>query len=82
MLYDVIFGVLAIYAMLTPLMVIKSIKYGIKLAENPKEVAEAPIFNVPKPKAKPKMSPEQKKAMQILSNIEAYDGTSLGQKEI
>ena len=68
--------------MTLPLVVVKSIKFGIKLAEKPKETAEKPMFNVPKNKKKPKMSKDEEKVINILANIDAYDGTGIGQKEI
>lgn len=82
MLYDIMFAVLIAYTMVSPLVVVKSIKYGIKLADKPKETAETPMFNVPKKKKKPKMSKEDERIINILANIDAYDGTSVGQKEI
>ena len=82
MLYNIVLIMLVVYLMLLPLIVVTSIKFGIKLAEKPKETADEPIFNVPKPKKKPKVSKEEQKVIDILANIEAYDGTSIGQKEI
>lgn len=82
MLYDVLFIVLMLYIMAVPLMVVKSIMIGVKLAEKPQETAEKPIFNIPKPKKKPKLSKEDRRNLDILANIEAYNGDSTGQKEI
>ena len=82
MLYEVFFGVLILYLMLAPFIMINGIKFGIKLAEKPQETAEQPIFNVPKKKKKPKMSKDEERAISILANIDAYDGTGMGQKEI
>lgn len=82
MLYDVLFIVLMLYIMAVPLMVVKSIMLGVKLAEKPQETAEKPIFNIPKPKKKPKLSKEDRRNLDILANIEAYNGDSTGQKEI
>lgn len=82
MLYDVLFIVLMLYIMAVPFMVVKSIMIGVKLAEKPQETAEKPIFNVPKPKKKPKLSRTDQRNLDILANIEAYCGDSTGQKEI
>lgn len=82
MLYDVLFIVLMLYIMAVPLMVVKSIMIGVKLAEKPQETAEKPIFNIPKPKKKPKLSKEDQRNLDILANIETYYGDSTGQKEI
>lgn len=82
MLYDVLFIVLMLYIMAVPLMVVKSIMIGVKLAEKPQETAETPIFNIPKPKKKPKLSKADQRSLDILANIEAYCGDSTGQKEI
>lgn len=82
MLYDVLFIVLLLYIMTVPLMVVKSIMIGVKLAEKPQETAEKPIFNIPKPKKKPKLSKEDQRNLDILANIETYYGDSTGQKEI
>lgn len=85
MLYDVIFCVLVGYALVTPIFYVKAVKFGIRLTEEPEKVSredELTTFNVPKPKRKPKMTPEEDRATQILANIDRYDGTSAGQKEI
>lgn len=85
MLYDVIFCVLAAYVMISPIFYVKAVKFGIRLAEDPQEVSsedEATTFNLPKRKVKPKMTPEEDRTYQILANIDRYDGTSVGQKEI
>lgn len=85
MLSDIVLVILAIYACSTPLWVVKSIKFGLKIAENTEKAAEEPVFNIP---SLPKKSetvelPEEVKAdIAVLENIEAYDGTSHGQKEI
>lgn len=71
-----------IFAMFSQFMVIKAVKFGLKIAEKPEKAAEEPVFNVPKPKKKPKMTPEEKRTNDILANIERYDGTSRGQIKV
>lgn len=84
MLSDIVLVILAIYACSTPLWVVKSIKFGLKIAENTEKAAEEPVFNIPSlPKKNDIELPEEVKAdIAVLENIEAYDGTSHGQKEI
>lgn len=82
MLFKALFVILVIYAIVTPYFYAKAVKFGMKLADKPEEAAKTPFFNVPKKKAKPKMSPEEDRLMQIYANIDRYDGTSFGQKEI
>lgn len=84
MLSDIVLVILAIYACSTPLWVVKSIKFGLKIAENTEKASEEPVFNIPSlPKKNDIELPEEVKAdIAVLENIEAYDGTSHGQKEI
>ena len=83
MLYSILFAVLVVYTLFMPIIVIKSIKFGISLGGNVEKPEEKPVFfNIPKKKKKPKTTPEQETAMAILANIDAYDGTSNGQREI
>lgn len=83
MLYSIaLLVVLAYYAVMTPIIVFKSVKFGIKVAEKPETAAEEPFFSVPKKKTEPKMTPEERRTAQILMNIDRYDGTSAGQVEI
>ena len=83
MLFDVILLVIiAFYAVVTPIIVIKSVKFGMKCAGKPEEAAEEPFFNVPKKRKEPEMSAEDARTMQILANIDRYDGTPNGQVEI
>lgn len=83
MLYSILFAVLVAYALLMPIIVIKCIKFGMTLSGNVEKTEEKPIFfNIPKKKKKPKMTPEQETTMAILANIDMYDGTSNGQREI
>ena len=78
----VILIVLVIYVCLTPLLYMKAVKFGVKMAEKPEEAAEEPFFHVPAKHKPPKMTPEEERDMQILANIQAYNGTSAGQIKI
>lgn len=82
MLSDIVLVILAIYACSTPLWVVKSIKFGLKIAENTEKAAEEPVFNIPPKKNDIELPEEVKADIAVLENIEAYDGTSHGQKEI
>lgn len=66
----------------TPILCIYCIKFGMRMAERPEETAKEPTFNVPKKEKKVEISPEEQRYIDILANIEAYDGTANGQKEI
>jgi len=85
MLYDILIVLLVVYAMLTPFFIVKSIKFGILLGQKPEEVHKIRDF-VKLPKRKSKKDKAREKELEkigdILSNIEAYDGTGMGQKEI
>jgi GTP cyclohydrolase III len=82
MLYEVLTFVLAMYAMSTPLIYKAGVKFGLKCAEKPEEACEEPVFALPKRKERVEMPKEFKNGLDILANIDAYDGTSAGQKEI
>lgn len=57
------------------------IKLGMAIGNKTKEEPVA-IFNVPKPKKKPQITPEQDRIMQIMSNIDSYNGSAVGQKKV
>ena len=82
MLFNIVLCVLVAYICVTPYFYAKAIKFGMKIAEKPEEAADMPIFNLPKITKKPKMTPEEDRMMQILSNIDRYDGTPNGQVEV
>lgn len=74
--------VIAFYAVVTPIVVFRSVKFGMKVADKPEEVIEEPVFHLPKKKKEPVMTPEEKRTTQILANIDRYDGSSVGQVPI
>ena len=85
MLYEIIAIILALYAVSTPYWMIKALKFGISVAEEPEKAAEEPIFNLPEKKEEPQpvvLTEEQQKMLDVLDNIDVFDGTSQGQKEI
>lgn len=85
MLYNVIFCVLVAYVVISPYFYAKALKFGIKLAQDPDEASKEAImgeFHVPKRRKEPKMTAEEKRSVQILANIDRYDGTSAGQKKV
>lgn len=85
MLYNVLIFVLVGYALISPYFYAKALKFGLKIAQGPEKASEEKIlegFNVPKKAHKPKMTPEEQRTVQILANIDRYDGTSAGQKKV
>ncbi len=82
MLFEILTMILAIYACLTPIIVLKSVQFGIKCAEKPEKASESEIFHLPKKKKKPEVSDDVRRELDVLANIDIYDGTSQGQKEI
>ena len=74
--------VLVAYVMVTPFFYAKAVKMGMRLVDKPEKVAAEPIFNVPKPKNKPKMTVEEERTAQILRNIDNYNGSSQGQIKV
>lgn len=85
MLFDILAVILAIYAVFSPIWVIKAVKFGISVGNDPKEAVDEPIFHIPSEKKKvkaPILSKEEQQIVDILENVDIYDGTSRGQKEI
>lgn len=82
MLYDVIFVILGLYAVFSPVVVVYGIKLGYRLASEGESVSKEPVFSPPKRKKKPKMPDEMRNDLTILQNIATYDGTSNGQRKI
>lgn len=80
MLFNIILGVLVCYALSTPFIMIYCIKFGCRLAENPKKAAEKTA--VVKKSAPKKMTEQEKQEQQFLQNLMRYDGTSRGQQKI
>ena len=74
MLYSILFGIMCI---LLPIMSYLAFIEGMKCAKS-----DVKVPNLPKIRKKPKQTAENARLNDILSNIEAYDGTSNGQKEI
>ena len=89
MLSDILIMIMVAYLMFLPVIVMKSIEFGARLSNKPEDAAEVPVLNIFSTKKKAEQTAEQKKAtaaleetMAILENIDAYDGTGTGQKEI
>lgn len=74
MLYSILFAIMCI---LLPTMSYLAFIEGTKCAKS-----DVKVPNLPKIRKKPKQTAENARLNDILSNIEAYDGTSNGQKEI
>ena len=82
MLFKILLCVLTVYVCISPYFYAKAVKFGMKISQKPEEAAEEPVFHVPEKRKKPEMTPEQKRWAQISENMERYDGTANGQKEI
>ena len=76
----IIIGVFVVYAAFSLFMVVKAFCYGVKVGRTKEAVPEP--FERKKSAKPPKMSKEQERYVAILENIERFDGSSLGQKEI
>lgn len=74
--------VLVAYLLLTPFLYYKAIQFGMKIVKEPEKAVEEPVFHVPTPKKKPKMTPEEDRALQIIANIDKYTGDATGQKKV
>ena len=82
MWFNILFTVLVVYAIISPFFYAKAVRFGMKIAEKPEDAADMPFFNVPERKKKPEISEEEKRNAQILVNLNAYNGTSIGQRKI
>ena len=82
MLSDILLVILGLYAISTPLWLMKAVKFGAKCGQTPEKVPEEPIFIVPKSKKEVEISAQMQRDLDTLENIAIYDGTSNGQKEI
>ena len=71
MLYSILFAVLVAYVLCTPIIVVKSIQFGMSLSKNVEKVEEKPVFfNIPKKKKKPKIHEKRKrKSFRIMPQI-------------
>ena len=74
MLYSILFGIMCI---LLPTMSYLAFIEGMKCAKS-----DVKVPNLPKIRKKPKQTAENKRLNDILANIDVFDGTSNGQKEI
>lgn len=82
MLFNIILAILGLYTVLSPFLIIYGIKLGFKMAQRPEETAAEPVIKLPRRRRTPQMSKEIKRGFDILHNIDIYDGTAYGQKEI
>ena len=81
--YELIFVLLILaFAAFTQIMIIKAVRFGFILFDEPEQAAKEPMFNIPMPKKKPKMTEEDKRTTAILANIDRYDGTGTGQVKV
>jgi hypothetical protein len=61
---------------------IKGYNLGAKETKKPEIKVESPKKKIEKAKTDKKMAEKQKKLNTLFENIDAYDGSSIGQKEI
>ena len=83
MLYDIVMGVIALSFLLA--IVLETIIIFVVLQENPQKVvisAPSPRKILKKRKENKKITEDMKKFETLLNNIDAYDGTDFGQKDI
>ena len=74
MLYSILFAIMCI---LLPTMSYLAFIEGMKCAKS-----DVKVPNLPKIRKKPKQTAENARLNDISSNLDVYDGTSNGQKEI
>ena len=82
MLSNIVLVILGFYIIMSPFMMLYSVKLGFKMGQRPEKTAAEPVIPLPKRKKEPQVSKEVKRGFDILNNIDIYDGTSNGQKEI
>lgn len=83
MLYDIVMGVLALSFLLA--IILEAIMIFVVLQENPRKTvisAPSPRKILKKRKENKKITEDMKKFETLLNNIDAYDGTDFGQKDI
>lgn len=73
---------IVLFAAFAQVMTLYAVKFGLKIADKPEKTAEEPFFHVPKKRKEPKMTPEEQRTMQILANIDRYDGSPNGQVKV
>ena len=78
----IIILVFALYLFISPFLLAKAVMFGAKMANKPEVVEEWKVFDLPKPKKKPKMTPEEDRMTQILRNIDNYNGSPHGQVKV
>ena len=54
----------------------------MKMVKEPEKAVDETVFHVPKPKKKPKLTPQEDRILQIIANIDKYNGDSKGQKKV
>lgn len=70
------------YILVTPFFYLKAVKFGMKIVSEPAKAVEEPIFHIPEKKEPLKVTEEQDRILQILTNIDKYQGDSKGQKKV
>ena len=80
--YYILFMAFAAYCLVSPFLLAKAVMFGAKMANKPEVVEEWKVFDIPKPKKKPKMTAEEDRMYQILRNIDNYSGDSKGQVKV
>lgn len=83
MLYDIVMGVIALSFLLA--IILEAIMIFVVLQENPQKTvisAPSPRKILKKRKENKKITEDMKKFETLLNNIDAYDGTDFGQKDI
>ena len=85
MQYAIIVGIIVIFAIITEIMLVKAFHYGVQVGKSKESAVPEPFPAVKRDNKKRKTletSTEIKRMNDILNNIDVYDGTPIGQKEI
>ena len=82
MLYEIITVILALYVIASPIIIIKCIKFGYRMAVKPEDESKQPMIQR---KTKPKeitLSKEEEAELAYWNNVVNFYGTAAGQKPI
>lgn len=75
---NIVLIILGIYVLVSPFLMISCVKLGYEMGQ----VEPVTVNKIKRRHKKVKLSAEEQKALDILNNVDVYDGTSRGQREI
>ena len=82
MLYEIITLILALYVIASPVIIIKCIRFGYRMAAKPEEESKKPIIQKKSKPKEIKLSKEEEAELAYWNNVLNFDGTATGQKPI